>query len=144
MAASWSAKGLLKPLWGRVGGRDGLAALTGIPGPDLSGINTGRLNLGQERAERIAQVLSVSLTDLGAPGDDSIVSRLERIEDRLPPADLETQIADQLRKQAGLLATLSELAAGLKEAVQLLGDVAERLDSATAVRPAPRRTRKPA
>jgi transcriptional regulator with XRE-family HTH domain len=67
----WDAKGMLQPLWGRVGGRDGLAAATGIQPSTLSGINSGRLRLGYKNGRRIAEALDVSLLDLGAPLDQA-------------------------------------------------------------------------
>lgn len=78
MSDSWSAEGLLRPLWGRVGGRDALSRLTGIPGPNLSGYNTGRLPLGVDAARRIALALDVDLSDLGYEGQPEHPSPLMR------------------------------------------------------------------
>jgi hypothetical protein len=61
------ATGLLSRHWGKVGGRDALARLTGIRGTSLSGYNTGRLNLGERNARKIAEALDLTLLDLGAP-----------------------------------------------------------------------------
>lgn len=126
MALSWSAEGLLKPLWGRVGGRDALATLTGIPGPNLSGYNTGRLRLGEDTARKIADALHVTLADLGRPDEeDSITAKLDQILERLP-IDLERQIADQLHQQAALLESLSALALRLGEHVDRLDQAEQR------------------
>lgn len=72
MEKGWDARGRLKPLWKLVGGRDELAALTGILGPTLSGYNSGRLRLGIDNATRIVDALTakgheVSLRDVGSP-----------------------------------------------------------------------------
>jgi DNA-binding transcriptional regulator YdaS (Cro superfamily) len=63
----WDAAGTLAPLWHRVGGRDGLAALTGIGGTTLSSYNSGRRQLGMTNAQKIAAALDVTVEDLGAP-----------------------------------------------------------------------------
>lgn len=59
-------------MWKRLdvpkGHRDELARLTGIPATNLSGMNTGRLPMTREAAERIvAAVPGVTVADLGAP-----------------------------------------------------------------------------
>jgi DNA-binding transcriptional regulator YdaS (Cro superfamily) len=103
--ASWDATGLLEPLWGKVGGRDRLAALTHIQPATLSGYNTGRLKLGTRNAEKIAAALEVSLADLGAPeaaaADDPtsrpLLDRLQALE-----AALEQQREDSARALAAL------------------------------------------
>jgi transcriptional regulator with XRE-family HTH domain len=79
----WKATGLLEPLWGKVGGRDELARKTGINPATLSGVNTGRLNLGRANAERIAQVLEVSLVELGAPEGEADDVRSQSLVDLL-------------------------------------------------------------
>jgi len=66
--ASWNAKGRLLPFWSELPGkRDGLAARTGIRGPELSAYNSGKRNLGIVNARRIAAALGVTLEDLGEP-----------------------------------------------------------------------------
>lgn len=83
----WKATGLLSTHWGKVGGRDALARLTGIQGTSLSGYNTGRLNLGEKNARKIADALDLTLLDLGAPVEAdpetglSILRRLEAVEE---------------------------------------------------------------
>lgn len=67
MEKGWDAKERLKPLWGKVGGRDGLAALTGITGQTLSAYNSGSRPLGIVNGRRIADALGVSVLELGAP-----------------------------------------------------------------------------
>lgn len=85
MERGWDAKGLLRPLWGRVGGRDALAALTGIAPQTLSGYNTGNKGLGLGNARRIADALDVSVLELGAPvalvddPGESLLGRLEEL-----------------------------------------------------------------
>ncbi len=70
--ASWNAKGWLSPLWQNLPGkRDGLAALTGIRGPELSAYNSGKRNLGTANARRIATALGVSVLELGAPVEEA-------------------------------------------------------------------------
>jgi transcriptional regulator with XRE-family HTH domain len=67
MTAGWDASGRLSALWGRVGGRDRLAELTGIRPETLSSYNSGGRPLGYANAEKIAAALDVSLVELGAP-----------------------------------------------------------------------------
>lgn len=71
MEKGWKATGRLKPLWGKVGGRDGLAAATKINGQTLSAYNSGSRPLGIVNARRIAEALGVSVLDLGGPVEDS-------------------------------------------------------------------------
>ena len=172
MARSWSAKGLLKPLWGRVGGRDALAALTGIPGPNLSGYNTGRLRLGEDAAAKIAAALGVTPADLGRPDQDGeepspllreLVALREVIEGAVAHRDkwqnrLEKRIDRQLSSQERLLARLTELAdaladrqqalqnvtANLESAATNLATVADRLETASRARPPQSQARKKA
>jgi hypothetical protein len=42
VTVSWKATGLLEQLWGKVGGRDGLADRTGIDAGNISGYNSRR------------------------------------------------------------------------------------------------------
>lgn len=85
MQRGWSAKGLLRPLWQNYPGkRDGLAAAVGTDGGTLSGVNTGRLNLGLSLGRRLAAELGVTLAEIGAPPDvdeeaRSLVARLESL-----------------------------------------------------------------
>jgi transcriptional regulator with XRE-family HTH domain len=112
----WSAKGLLEPLWQRVGGRDELARLTGISGSTLSGYNSGKRPLGMANAHKIAAVLGVSLYDLGARephSSDFARSLLGQTVEQLrrhPPhdPDLLEELADEL---AGLAEGLRQVAA---------------------------------
>lgn len=97
----WNATGLLGALWGKVGGRDKLADLTGIQRSTLSGYNTGRLPLGRKNAEKIAAALDVSVLELGAPGPPDARSlpfraRLEQAEAEAAEARRETQDLAQL------------------------------------------------
>lgn len=111
--ASWYATGLLEPLWGAVGGRDRLAAVTGIQPGTLSGYNTGRLKLGLRNAKRLAAALGVSVFDLGAPeaeadaADHTILGRLAELEAWRTAADLER--ADLARLVDGLVARVDRL-----------------------------------
>jgi transcriptional regulator with XRE-family HTH domain len=83
MAEGWDAAGRLEPLWGRVGGRDKLAKLTGIQPGTLSSYNSGKRGLGEKNARRIAAVLKVSIFDLGAPEAAASTRRERRVVDRL-------------------------------------------------------------
>lgn len=83
MERGWDASGLLEGLWGRIGGRDRLAELTGIQPGTLSGYNTGRLPLGLANARKIAAALEVSVLDLGAPEEAAVTRRDRRVIDRL-------------------------------------------------------------
>lgn len=86
MGRSWNAKGLVKPAWERLGlrnGRDSLAQLTGIPGTNLSSMNTGKKPMTMESAAKIADATGVSVLELGAPlsevdaAGQSVLDRLE-------------------------------------------------------------------
>jgi transcriptional regulator with XRE-family HTH domain len=116
MERGWKATGLLKPLWGRVGGRDGLAARTGIVAANLSGYNTGRLRLGLANAERIAQALQVTIYDLGAPASvdspgasTSVLDHLEEV--RTVTADLLERSVKQDREIRRLRSRVAKLEA---------------------------------
>jgi hypothetical protein len=70
MAQSWIAKGLVKEAWSRLGvtnGRDSLAQLTGIPGTNLSAMNTGKKRMTVEQGQKIAKATGATLLELGAP-----------------------------------------------------------------------------
>lgn len=143
-------------MWARVGGRDALAALTGISPTQLSGYNSGKARLGRGNAMRIVAVIpGATLDELGIPPAKSEVSLQaisESIDALLRIASINTQrrtewrgeIEGQLAEQTGLLATLSKLAADLTEAVTLLSGVAERLDSATKAPPRQQQPRRSA
>lgn len=97
MQKGWDAAGLLQPLWGRVGGRERLAELTGIHTSTLSGLNSGRLNLGRDNALKLAAALGVSLAELGAPeGEDD--ARGQTLRDRLE--ELAAKLTDSMDVQA--------------------------------------------
>lgn len=94
MERGWYATGRLELLWGSVGGRDKLGALTGIQPGTLSGYNTGRLRLGLANAEKIAAALDCTLEDLGQPviGDRSVPAQIrqavrEELEGALEPLE---------------------------------------------------------
>lgn len=147
MSATWSAKELLKPLWGRVGGRDALARMTGIPAPNLSGYNTGRLRMGLDAGRRLALALDVTIYDLGAPTDaeaegSPLMAELAEIRATLETMNkrretFRTELARQLKSQTDLLATLT--AAG----VELRGLIVD-LREASAEDPPPAQERRPA
>lgn len=70
MTQSWNAKGLVQQAWQRLGvqnGRDALAQLTGIPGTNLSSMNTGNKPMTVGTAKKIAAATGVTLLELGAP-----------------------------------------------------------------------------
>lgn len=75
MRESWYATGLVEPLWQRLGvddGRDELARRTGIPGTNLSSMNTGKRRMTMNMARRIvAQVPGSTVLELGAPIRDA-------------------------------------------------------------------------
>jgi len=110
----WDAKGLLKPLWGRVGGRDGLARLTGITGETLSGYNTGRLPLGRKNAERIADALSISVAELGAPApyvaEDELTlhERVSLLEQRVELLEALNRVEEEPARAAEAMAVLEQ------------------------------------
>lgn len=84
MEKGWKATGLLSPLWARLdGGREALAALTGIRATELSSYNSGAKNLGISNARRIADALEISVLDLGAPEGAAETRRELRVVDRL-------------------------------------------------------------
>lgn len=102
---SWDATGRLAALWGRVGGRDNLADLTGIAPTTLSGYNQGRRKLGLRNGERIADALQVTIFDLGAPTTAqaaeqaaTLLDRVEVLEGGLAAALREI---DELRRPPG-------------------------------------------
>lgn len=132
MAQGYSVKGLLAPLWKRIGGRDALAEATGISPTLLSSYNTGKGNLGRVNAERIiAAIPGATLADLAIPPADEpspIMRELAAIRAQLEGGD--KSIRGQLRKQDVLLLRLSELAAELAERLVELEKVADRLDAA--------------
>lgn len=143
---------MLKPLWERVGGRDALAALSGISPTQLSGYNSGNVRLGRGNAIRIVAVVpGATLDELGIPPANADVS-LQGISDEireinqilLSRASWLARVDAQLAAQTALLATLSKLAAALEEATSTLLGVAERLDSATTELPRRRQPRRSA
>lgn len=81
--SGWDATGRLEAFWGKVGGRDKLADVTGIQRSTLSGYNTGRLPLGMKNAERIAAALNVTVFDLGAPTAQQAAARSVAVVDRV-------------------------------------------------------------
>ena len=112
MQKGWKAKGLLKPLWQTYPGkRDGLAVAVGSTGGNLSGINSGRLRLGRDLGQRLADELGVSLLELGAPLEAvdarglTLVSRLEALAD---------QVAESVERQAKLHRQVSRLQARVR------------------------------
>ena len=88
MQKGWDAKGLLRPLWLRYGGRDRLAEAVGTTGSALSSINSGQRRLGLMLGRKLALALDVSLAELGAPLDlaeegDTLIARLEALEEQV-------------------------------------------------------------
>lgn len=132
MRRSWSAKGLLSPLWGRVGGRDGLAERTGIHGPTLSGYNSGRARMGEDAGRRIAAALGVTLEELGAPPQEAhpspILADLAAIKARI--GDVEGDLQRQLEAQNRLLIQLAEVALELAQATHDLREATAALQQA--------------
>src|SRR5262249_7593431 len=140
MRKSWSARGLLSPLWGRVGGRDGLAERTGIHGPTLSGYNTGRQRMGEDAGRRIAAALGVTLEELGAPPDPAhpslIMAELAALREQIASAvqnrsDWQAEIQGQLDRQVALLAELSAVSVDLAAAVKDLREATAALRQET-------------
>lgn len=134
MQKGWKATGLLKPLWGKAGGRDGLARKAGMQPATISGYNTGRLNMTLQAARRIALALDVTIYDLGAPVDaetssSPLLAELAEIRATLEAMvrredATEERIAAQLKAQSDLLATLTAVAAELRKRVGL-GEASE-------------------
>lgn len=89
LASSWKAKGLVRAAWLRLdvpkNHREKLAELTGIPASNLSGMNTGRLVMTLESAQRIAAAVpGLSVLELGAPlehADPAGLTLLGRLEE---------------------------------------------------------------
>lgn len=128
MGNGWDATGLLKAHWGRVGGRDKLAAATGINPALLSSYNTGKQPLGQRNAERIAEALGITVQDLGAPsglGEPSLRELLERLNPPGSPSreQVADELAAQLESQAELLRNLTQVLAEVVDAVRELREV---------------------
>lgn len=121
MEKGWSAKGLLKPLWGSVGGRDGLERATGISGSTLSAYNAGSRPLGIVNARRIAAALNVSLLDLGAP-EEADQKLAEALTVRLASIEAELAALHRSREQGteGILRRLVALEVGLRRLSQQL------------------------
>lgn len=101
-------------MWQRLPGaakREQLAALTGIPAPNLSGLNTGRLSMTLQLATRIAEAVEgVSVLDLGEPTGSADALSLT-IEDRLEAieAQLDRQGKATTRGLKGLEAQLQAI-----------------------------------
>lgn len=93
---SWNATGRLIEHWGKVGGRDGLARVTGIEPTTLSSYNTGKRRLGMRNAERIAEALNITVFDLGAPTVEEIAEQSVAVLDRL--AVVEEELGRALRE----------------------------------------------
>lgn len=110
---SWKATGLVRPAWHRLdapkGRRELLADLTGIPAPNLSGMNTGRIPMTMEMARRIADVVpGLSVQELGAPAEGDGVPRVRRLP-RLE--ELATDLAELVRTVTRLQERVSKLEA---------------------------------
>ena len=92
LATSWKATGLVEQAWKRLDPpiRDELARLTSIPASNLSGLNTGRLPMTTEMAQKIADAVpGLSVLELGAPEEEAdaegqtLLRRLTELEDAL-------------------------------------------------------------
>lgn len=94
-------EGLLGDLWQKVGGRDQLAAITGIRGSELSRYNSGKQRLGIRNAQRIADALDVTLAELGRP-ENGTAGRQEELE------ELRAVLAETLRRVDALEAELRD------------------------------------
>lgn len=129
MQKGWNAKGLLTPLYKKHGGRDGLAAKTGVPAGTLSRINTGAGNMGEDVAQRLVGPLKISVLELGAPAemvDDKGRPALERLE------ELAAMLGDVLEHQLKTDDTVRRL----DERLRTLEEVRHGEDGAAARDPA--------
>lgn len=101
----------MRPVWAKLdvpkARREKLAELTGIPAPNLSGLNTGRLPMTREMAQRIVDAVpGLSVLELGAPAeeaDDAGETLLTRLE------ELEAALAESVRKQSTMGRELGRL-----------------------------------
>lgn len=110
----WDATGLLRPLWQTFPGkREGLAEAVGTAPETLSSINTGKRRLGKALGGRLANVLGVSLLELGAPTRQPADPAGETLRERLDT--LEKRVA-VVEAQLGLLAHEVERIAALLSA----------------------------
>lgn len=88
MQKGWKAAGLLEPVYEKAGGRDALAEKAGVSIAHLSGVNSGKRDLGITVARKIANsVPGVTVLDLGAPEEAAIE------EEHLLLADLRNRLA---------------------------------------------------
>ena len=114
---SWDATGLVEKAWKRLDPptRDHLAERIGLKAPtNLSKLNTGRLPMTLDYAERIARAVpSLSVADLGAPS--SAVAAVDpTISDRLRSLEAEVLVLRRMVLEGfGLLGLRVELEADL-------------------------------
>ena len=117
----YDLKDRLQPLWGRVGGRDELARLTGISGSTLSAYNTGRQHPRLANVQRIADALGVDVLDLVGEPEPSDMALLTQIVTRLEEDP--TQAAGELSPLLLRLADeLHQLSFRLRQAVARQGE----------------------
>jgi hypothetical protein len=115
MASGWDAKGRIAPLWRQLpGGREELAALSGVRATELSSRNSGKKPLGPIVAQKIVdgmakKGITVSRIDLGAP-----------LEAATDPASLE--MGKQLAELRGQVERLADDLAQIQADIRLLGD----------------------
>lgn len=86
MERGWSAAGLIRPLYGKHGGREGLAKKVGASPATLSAIQNGRQNLGEGLARKLVAKTDATMATLGAPldllngrRDMTVASRLQEL-----------------------------------------------------------------
>ena len=114
---SWDATGLVEKAWKRLDPptRDHLAERLGLKAPtNLSKLNTGRLPMTLDYAERIARAVpSVSVADLGAPSS-AVVAVDPTVSDRLRSLEAEVLVLRRMVLEGfGLLGLRVELEADL-------------------------------
>lgn len=111
MEKGWDARGLLRPLWHEIGGRDALAEASGIAGQTLSAYNSGSRQLGIANARKIVEGLTsrgvaVTVLELGAP--------LEAVD------DLGLGFLDRLQALAATVDDLQTANDGLRQRIEVL------------------------
>lgn len=110
MKEGWDAKGLLKPLWLKNGGREAVAKAAGVSQGHMSKVNAGKTQLGIDAARRLAAAMNVSLAELGGPAEEDdpksrgLVDRLVRLEAQAVTAADVFRLTEPLREAIEFLA----------------------------------------